>query len=59
MYEQRRVRHGKTDRDRKSGAIARNYSNKRERAEWSRSSTATVGNFPKHTCNGKRNRFHK
>jgi len=56
IYEERRIRAGKTAKDRKSGATARNYSNKRERAQWCQDSNATDGSFPRHTCNGKRNR---
>ena len=56
-YEQKRIRTGKTDKDRRSGATARGYSNKRERAAWGNDSGATAGSFPRHTCNGKRNRL--
>ena len=47
---------GKTKRDRASGAHERNASNKSERADWCNDSKASAGNFPLHTCNGKRTR---
>ncbi len=50
------VRTGKTLRDRASGASARNGVNKALRAEWRNDKDATNLNFPRHTCNGKRNR---
>lgn len=56
IYEQKRIRTGKTAKDRASGATARNYSNKRERAEWGNNSSSTNSTFPRHTCNGRRNR---
>ena len=53
-----KIRKGKTQRDRLSGATARRLSNRSERAAWSNISTGsrTSANFPRHTCNGKRNR---
>ena len=61
IYEEKRIRNGKTAKDRKSGATARNYDNKRARAEWGETSNSSrsSSNFPRSTCNGKRNRFHK
>lgn len=53
---------GKTARDHKSGAHARNLSNKQARADWQNDSKAVnyggMGshNFPYGTCNGKRNK---
>ncbi len=47
------IRHGKTRKDRSSGAFQRNDANKQARAAWGQSG----GPFPWHTCNGKRNRF--
>ena len=45
---------GKTERDRRSGAMARNRANKLARADWERSKAGTK--FPAETCNGKKNR---
>ena len=52
------IRQGKTKRDHKSGAWARNQDNKNERADWRQQSekTRSQANFPWHTCNGKKNR---
>ena len=52
-------RPGKTAKDRANGAFARNATNKRLRADWSNDKNASAGNFPKETCNGKRNRYLK
>jgi len=58
-YEEKRIRTGKTQKDRESGAFVRNAENKAKRATWSQSSTSTNANFPRETCNGKRNRYFK
>ena len=52
----RRPRWGKTAKDRASGAMARNASNKDTRASWCNDSKRSADNFPYSTCNGKRNR---
>lgn len=54
------MREGKTKRDHESGAWARRYENQQTRATWSNSKDASgyhKEKFPKHTCNGKRNRL--
>lgn len=61
MLTDRRVRRGKTARDRANGAHATNRANKEQRAEYVRwckatSSVTAKPNFPLHTCNGKRSR---
>lgn len=54
-----KVRTGKTAKDRAKGAFAKNAENKALRAVWRNISTGSRSNanFPRHTCNGKRNRF--
>ncbi|MNK09884.1 hypothetical protein D3C87_278700 [compost metagenome] len=52
----RRPRWGKTAKDRASGALARNTSNKDTRAGWMNDSKRSASTFPYSTCNGKRNR---
>lgn len=47
---------GKTGRDHKSRAWARNSDNKDQRASWRNDVKATANNFPYTTCNGKANR---
>jgi hypothetical protein len=54
-----KIREGKTKRDRESGATARTISNRLERAAWRNDPNSTNATFPRHTCNGKRNRFFK
>lgn len=60
-YELRRVRKGKTARDRARGAFERNAANKRMRADyqqdWLSKGNKSGKAFPKDTCNGKRNRY--
>ena len=56
IFRDRRVRHGKTQKDRASGATARRISNRQERQSWADSRNPTVATFPYHTCNGKKNR---
>jgi hypothetical protein len=54
-----KTRIGKTDKDRKNGAFARNASNKRERAEYQLDvmmNPRAHHVFPIHTCNGKKNK---
>lgn len=57
-YELNKTRRpGKTERDRESGALQRNISNKRARADWQASSNSrTPTPFPTTSCNGKKNR---
>jgi len=52
------MRPGKTARDKANGKPARNQANKAERTAWMKSKTLGEP-FPKHTCNGKRNRLVK
>jgi hypothetical protein len=59
-YDQKRIRTGKTLKDRMTNRPARNESNKILRAEWCGTSNDQVRsnrNFPKQTCNGKMNRY--
>jgi len=50
-------RPGKTQRDRESGAQARNEANKRARVAWQHGDGRRGSNpFPKTACNGKKNR---
>lgn len=49
------MRAGKTKRDKESGAWHRNNQNIKERAEWQK----IGGEFPRHTCNGKKNRLNR
>lgn len=54
-----KIRRGKTVKDRRNGAQARNRANKLERVAWQHrgtSSPPTHDNFPYTTCNGKRNK---
>lgn len=50
LYAARRVRTGKTKRDKASGAWARRRDNMQERAAWS--NDRTKSQFPTHTCKG-------
>ena len=54
-----KVRTGKTAKDKANGAFAKNAENKALRAAWRNTSTGSRSNanFPRHTCNGKKNRF--
>lgn len=54
-YASKRVRHGKTRKDRASGAMARNAENKYSRAAWQGDTKGSP--FPVSTCNGQRNRY--
>ncbi len=56
IFTARRVRHGKTKRDRESGATARRFTNRAERLAWQSSKNPTLADFPFHVCNGKKNR---
>jgi len=51
------VRTGKTLKDRKSGATQRRLDNRQARVDWQQDFTATSKTFPRHACNGKKNRF--
>mgnify|MGYP003482096336 CR=1 FL=1 len=57
--EQKIMRPGKTAKDRKRGAVSTNAENKQKRADWSNDSNRSNANFPKDTCNGKKNRYTK
>jgi hypothetical protein len=50
------IRAGKTAKDRKSGATERRFMNRAARVEWEQDVRATNATFPKHDCNGKKNR---
>ncbi len=52
-----KTRIGKTEKDRKSGARARNADNKALRAAWDNDNHATAASFPAFTCNGKKNPY--
>ena len=54
-----KVRTGKTARDKATGRVTKNETNKAERAAWRNTATGSRSNanFPRHTCNGKKNRF--
>ena len=47
------MRKGKTEKDRRSGKHERTQGNKAEREAWMK---GIEKEFPKHTCNGKKNR---
>jgi hypothetical protein len=56
----KRVRTGKTRRDRENGAANKNAQNRDSRASWQNGRDTSGGNktsFPYASCNGKRNRF--
>ena len=59
LYAEKRVRHGKTAKDRADGATKRNHDNKEVRAAWVKenaSKSTGVTPFPWHTCNGQKTR---
>lgn len=45
-YARRRIRTGKTAKDKKSGAWAARFANQAARAEWQKDSRATNDTFP-------------
>ena len=51
-----RPRIGKTAKDRASGASQRNHENKLARVEFDQQTRSHPVAFPKHACNGKKNR---
>jgi hypothetical protein len=53
-----KVRHGKTKKDRASGANERRATNRSLREEWMRDDPRSIVRvpFPRHACNGKKNR---
>lgn len=53
----RRVQPGKTEKDRANGAKQKNAQNKDTRAMWQTDSKRSKDNFPRATCNGKKNRY--
>jgi hypothetical protein len=55
IYKQKRIRSGKTARDRADGAFKRNADNKAIRAAWQKDSNKNAA-FPAHTCNGQATR---
>ncbi len=57
MYQSRRRRVGKTAKQRKSGKLERNASNRSTRSDWCQDSRASNSTFPRQTCNGRKNRF--
>lgn len=61
FFADRRIRKGKTAKDRSTGAHAANRTNKEARASWQNEVTGgsrggLVSQFPSGTCNGKRSR---
>ena len=59
IYKQKRIRSGKTQKDRNDGAFKRNADNKTLRDDWLQKNRGKNGNptpFPTHTCNGHRTR---
>lgn len=60
MTSPKRVRTGKTRRDRENGAANKNAQNRDSRASWQNNRRADGSNsttFPYASCNGTRNRF--
>lgn len=60
QYNAKRIRTGKTRRDRENGAANKNAQNRDSRASWQNSRRADGSNsttFPYASCNGTRNRF--
>lgn len=60
LMASKRVRTGKTRRDRENGAANKNAQNRDSRASWQNNRRADGSNstsFPYASCNGKRNRF--
>lgn len=58
--ELKRIRHGKTRKDREVGASNKNAQNRDSRASWQNNRRADGSNstsFPYASCNGKSNRF--
>lgn len=53
-FAERRVRNGKTRKDRENGNHKRNHENKQARGTWCQDTKARAESFPSHTCNGKR-----
>jgi len=51
-----KVRKGKTAKDRASGAKERSMSNRAARVEFDQQTSNSPVPFPKHACNGKKNR---
>jgi hypothetical protein len=58
-YSARRVRKGKTAKDRANGAQAKALQNRLARQEYldDYRGKGSAGKFPLHTCNGRKNRF--
>ena len=52
------VRTGKTKKDHESGAWGNRFGNRELRTSWMKSSNASNATFPRHACNGKKNRLH-
>jgi hypothetical protein len=55
IYKEKRIRTGKTARDRANGAFKRNADNKQQREAWQKD-TNKAAKFPAHTCNGQATR---
>ena len=51
------VRVGKTTKDHKSGAWGNRFENRAARVAWIQDANASNSNFPRHACDGKKNRF--
>ncbi len=54
-YAGRRIRHGKTDKDRRSGATARRLSNMADKAEWHNDKKKPASAFPAQCLRGNGN----
>lgn len=60
QYASRRIRKGKSSKDRANGARSKNAQNKDSRASWQNNRRADGSNsttFPRASCNGKANRY--
>ena len=51
------VRGGKTKEDRANGSWGNRFANRAARTEWGADARSTNATFPRHTCNGQKNRF--
>lgn len=59
IYAAKRVRVGKTARDRASGAWGNRFTNRAARVSWQKERDSTNATFPRDSCNGKKNRYLK
>lgn len=54
-YAARRIRHGKTAKDHRSGAYARRLANMADKNAWHNDNKATAGKFPEQCLKGNGN----